>query len=347
MRIKSILTILVFAVLFTACKAAKYPALEDGLYADVQTNKGDILLKLHAKDVPLTVANFVALAEGSHPKMADSLKGKKFYDGIKFHRVIANFMIQSGDPLGTGAGNAGYRFADEFPTDSIGGLIYKHDGAGVLSMANSGPKTNSSQFFITHKETPWLDRKHSVFGKVEIGQNVVDSIAKNDVINTIDIIRVGSFAKNFNASEVFETELANVEIKEKAYQEKLAKLKEAFLKEKGKDKAVTTASGLGVLELKKGNGKKFNSAVPASMHYTVSLADGKLIQSTDGKDPFTFTLDKQPMIGGVTEALKDMRVGDKKRLFIPYYLGYGEKVYGPFPAKSDIVFDLELVKVGK
>ena len=347
MKIKSILSVLVFAVLLTACKAAKYPALEDGLYADIQTNKGDILLKLHAKEVPMTVANFVSLIEGDNPKLVDSLQGKKFYDGIKFHRVIKDFMVQSGDPLGTGAGNAGYKFADEFPTDSIGGLIYKHDSKGVLSMANSGPKTNSSQFFITHKATPWLDRKHSVFGKVEVGLNIVDSIAKNDVINTIDIIRIGSFAKNFNAPKVFETELANVEVKAKEYQEKLAKLKEEFLKSKGKDKAVKTDSGLRILEINKGKGKKFNRAIPATMHYTVSLADGKLIQSTEGKDPFGFTLDKQPMIAGVTEALLEMREGDKSRLFIPYYLGYGEKTYGPFPAKSDIVFDLELVKVGK
>lgn len=339
--------LLVAVVLFSACKAAKYPNLENGLYADIQTNKGDILLKLHAKDVPMTVANFVSLAEGDNPKLADSLKGKKFYDGIKFHRVIKDFMIQSGDPLGTGAGNAGYKFADEFSTDEKGNLIYKHDGAGVLSMANSGPATNSCQFFITHKDTPWLDRKHSVFGKVVQGQNIVDTIQKGDVINTIDIIRVGKFAKNFDAPKVFVDEMANVEAKEKEYQDKLERIKQEFLKDKGIDKAVKTDSGLKYIQMKKGNGKKFNSALPSSMHYTVSLATGKQIQTTEGKDPFTFTLDKQPMIAGVTEALKDMREGDKKRLFIPYYLGYGKRLYGPFPAKSDIVFDLELVKVGK
>ncbi|MCH3883183.1 MULTISPECIES: peptidylprolyl isomerase [Tenacibaculum] len=339
--------ILVFAVLFSACKAAKYPNLENGLYADIQTNKGDILLKLYGEEVPMTVANFISLAEGDNPNLADSLKGKKFYDGLKFHRVINNFMIQGGDPLGNGTGNAGYKFADEFPSDSIGDLIYKHDKKGVLSMANGGPNSNSSQFFITHKDTPWLDRKHSVFGQVELGLDVVDSIRKDDVINTIDIIRVGKFAKKFEAPEVFKTELANVETKAKEYQEKLAKLKEAYLKERGIDKAIKTTSGLKILELKKGTGKKFNRAIPATMHYTVTLANGKLIQSTEGKEPFGFTLDKQPMIGGVTEAILEMREGDKKRLFIPYYLGYGEKLYGPFPAKSDIVFDLELIKVGK
>ena len=337
----------IFFIGFSSCKSLKYNDLKDGLYADLQTNKGDILLKLYAKEVPMTVANFVALAEGTHPKVSQSFKGKPYFDGITFHRVMQNFMIQGGDPTGTGSGNAGYRFPDEFPSDSLGNLIYKHDSKGVLSMANLGPKTNSSQFFITHKATPWLDRKHSVFGRVEKGQDVVDSIQKNDTIKKIDIIRVGKFAKNFNAPQVFEIELANAEIKEKQYLEKLEKLKIAFLKEKGIDKAIETSSGLKILELKKGTGKKFNRAIPASINYSVYLATGKLIQSTEGKPPFTFTLDKQPMIAGVNEAILLMREGDKKRLFIPYYLGYGEETYGPFPEKSDIVFDIELVKVGE
>jgi cyclophilin family peptidyl-prolyl cis-trans isomerase len=339
--------ILIISVLFSSCKVAKYKDLQDGLYADIQTNKGDILLRLHAKEVPMTVASFVSLAQGTSTKVTDSLKGKKYFDGIKFHRVIPNFMIQGGDPTGTGKGSAGYRFADEFPSDSLGNLIYKHDSKGVLSMANSGPKTNSSQFFITHKATPWLDRKHSVFGKVERGLETIDSIQQNDIINSIEIIRVGKFAKKFNAPKVFETELENVASKEKEYLEKLETLKVAYLKEQGIDKATETVSGLKILELKKGTGKKFNRAIVASMIYTVSLASGKLIQSTEGKDPFVFTLDKQPMIAGVTEALLEMREGDKKRLFIPYYLGYGEETYGPFPQKSDIVFDVELIKVGK
>jgi FKBP-type peptidyl-prolyl cis-trans isomerase len=156
-----------------------------------------------------------------------------------------------------------------------------------------------------------------------------------------------SLLKKFNAPKVFETELENVAFKEKEYLKKLETLKVAYLKDKGIDKATETASGLKVLELKKGTGKKFNRAIVASMIYSVSLASGKLIQSTEGKEPFAFTLDKQPMIAGVTEALLEMREGDKKRLFIPYYLGYGEETYGPFPQKSDIVFDLELIKVGK
>lgn len=343
---KSIKYLVVFALLISACKS-KYPTLEDGLYADIQTNRGDILVELYAENVPMTVANFVSLAEGDNPKLADSIKGKPFYDGIKFHRVIKDFMVQAGDPTGTGRGNAGYRFADEFSVDEKGNLRYQHDGEGVLSMANSGPATNSSQFFITHKATPWLNRKHTVFGKVNLGQAVVDSINKDDVINKIDIIRVGKFAKKFDAPKVFEDELKNVEVKEKERLAKIEQRKKDFLKEKGVDRAVEKPSGLKVLSLKEGNGAKFNSAKQTKMHYSVYLTDGTLIQTTEGKDAFPFTLDKQPMIAGVNEALKDMRVGDKQRLFIPYHLGYGPKAYGPFPAKSDIVFDVELVSVGK
>ena len=144
--------LIVVLVLFSACKSVKYPDLENGLYADIQTNRGDILIKLHEQEVPMTVANFVSLAEGDNPKMTDSLKGKPYYNSTKFHRVIKDFMVQGGDITGTGSGNAGYRFGDEFPMNENGELIYKHDSPGVLSMANSGKATNSSQFFITHKK---------------------------------------------------------------------------------------------------------------------------------------------------------------------------------------------------
>lgn len=357
---KSIKYILVLLVFVVACKA-KYPTLEDGLYADIQTNRGDILVELYLKEVPLTVANFVSLAEGNNPKLADSIKGKAFYDGTKFHRVIKDFMIQGGDPTGTGRGNAGYKFADEFPLNEEGELIYKHNDKGILSMANSGPATNSSQFFITHKPTPWLDSKHSIFGKVQIGQTVVDSIKKDDYIKKIDIIRVGNFAKKFNAAEVFEFELSNTEKRE---EERLQKLKIAaanklkkfeedrkiFEAEKGIAKAIKTPSGLKILKLNTTNGKKTVVNKPIQMHYVVSLANGKKIQSSrDGGTPFTFRLDDEnrPLIAGVKEGVLAMRQGEKAILFIPYYLGYGMKAVGPFPAKSDIVFEVEILKVGK
>lgn len=207
---KSVYILAFLAVLFTTCKTTKYPKLEQGLYADLQTNKGDILVKLYLKKVPMTVANFVSLAEGNNPLMTISLKGKPYYNGIKFHRVIKDFMIQGGDYTGTGSGNAGYKFADEFPLNNKGELIYKHDKAGILSMANSGPSTNSSQFFITHKATPWLDGKHTIFGIVAQGQTVVNAIEKNDYIKQVKIIKVGKEAKRFKAAKVFKNELANV-----------------------------------------------------------------------------------------------------------------------------------------
>ena len=345
-------------LLVVACKPAKYPDLNDGLYADIETNKGDILISLYPEDVPLAVSNFISLAEGENPMVSDSFKGKKYYDGLTFHRVLKNFMIQGGDPLANGSGGPGYKFEDEFPTDSSGGLKYKHDKAGVVSMANGGPGSNGSQFFITHKDTPWLDGIHSVFGKVEKGQDIVNAVAEKDTIMHISIIRVGSKAKGFDAVKVFETEMEKSSIAkkqriEKAQKEevirynKFLKDKEVYQKTQGIAKAKKTASGLQVLTLKKGRGKKFSATIPTTMHYTMSLADGKPIQTTVGREPFTFVLSQQPMIPGVNEVIVNMREGDKLRLFIPYNLGYGERAYGPFPAKSDLIFELEIIKVGK
>ena len=339
-------------VLFSACKSVKYPDLENGLYADMQTNRGDILIKLYEQEVPMTVANFVSLAEGNNPKMKDSLKGKPYYNSTKFHRVIKDFMMQGGDITGTGSGNAGYRFGDEFPLNEKGELIYKHDGPGVLSMANSGKATNSSQFFITHKETPWLDGMHTVFGRVLLGQHTVDVIQKNDYIEKLDIIRVGKIAKKFNAPVVFEYELTNeAEAKREAERSKiLEEAKRRFQEDKGINRAVETDSGLKVLKLKAGNGKKVNPAIATTVHYTLYLSSGKKIASSlDKGEPFTFTVDNPdlPLIAGWKEGVKTMREGDKSIFFIPYYLGYGENGLGPIVGKSDLIFEIEVLKVGK
>lgn len=348
---KFIKYLIVLVVVVMSCKSVKYPDLENGLYADIQTNRGDILIKLHEQEVPMTVANFVSLAEGTNPKVVDSLRGKRYYDKTKFHRVIKDFMIQGGDITGTGRGNAGYRFADEFPLNEEGKLIYSHDGPGVLSMANSGPETNSSQFFITHKETPWLNGKHSVFGRVLIGQKIVDTIKQNDFINKVDIIRVGEEAKKFNASEVFETEVANVDKKREDIKLALENKKRKFQEEMGVNKSTPTDSGLRILKLKENpSGKKVVLHKPTTIHYTIYLADGKKIQSSkDKNEEFTFQLDdaSKPMIAGVKEGALALREGETARLFIPYYLAYGERAVGPFPAKSDVVFEIEVLKVGK
>jgi peptidylprolyl isomerase len=200
--IESALSALVtgLALLAAASEGNAEMKLADGLYAEIETTKGKILAQLVFEKVPLTVANFVGLAEGTKhytktPGEAPKLQNKPFYDGLTFHRVIADFMIQGGCPLGTGTGGPGYRFKDEFDPS------LKHNGPGVISMANAGPGTNGSQFFITHKATPWLDGKHSVFGHVVEGQDVVNRIVKGDVITTIRILRIGDRAKAFKGDE--------------------------------------------------------------------------------------------------------------------------------------------------
>ena len=190
--------LLILAILLlNSCQGKTKMKLEDDLYAKIETSQGDIVLRLEHKKAPLTVANFVGLVEGTRKHNREG--EKNFYDGLVFHRVIDNFMVQGGCPLGTGTGNPGYKFEDEFHPD------LKHDSAGVFSMANSGPDSNGSQFFITHVPTPWLDNKHSVFGKVvnEDSQKVVNKIKKGDKIKKISILRVGDDVKDYQVTEEF------------------------------------------------------------------------------------------------------------------------------------------------
>lgn len=384
---KNIFYIFIFSICVTACTSAKYKSLEDGLYAEIQTDKGNILMELFVNEVPMTVANFVSLAEGKNNRVSDSLKGKKYYDGLTFHRVVPNFIIQGGDPTATGKGGPGYIFGDEFVKDKDGNFINSHDAPGVLSMANSGVNSNGSQFFITHKPILYLDEKHTVFGKTivnslqleklktsikdsnklkkaidSVRMMAVNNIRKADTIRKVEIIRIGSKAKSFDAPEVFDAELAKfsvsaIEKKKKEAAEEEARFskyledKVAFLAKMDESKATKTESGLGILKLKKNpSGKKIVSNKPVKAHFTLYTADGKKIQSTiDSGQPFVFQLDdaKRPMITGFKEGVKNMRVGEKVRLFIPYYIGFGEAKYGPFPAKSDLVFEVELIEIGK
>ncbi len=306
--------------------------LKDGLYAVMHTSKGDILLALEYKKTPMTVANFVGLAEGSLNK------DKPFYDGLKFHRVIANFMIQGGCPLGTGTGGPGYKFGDEFDPS------LKHDRAGILSMANSGPGTNGSQFFITHVETPWLDNRHSVFGHVVEGQKVVDSIAQGDTIKKVEILRVGSDAEAFKVTkQIFTSYIVESENKRKKVLEEARANVEAELKNRYPE-AIRTKTGLRYVVKKKGDGERFpKMGTRVKVHYQGSLLDGRIFDSSiqRGK-PTEFRVGE--VIEGWNEALVTMSAGEERTLIIPPELGYGEMGYpGIIPPNSYLIFEVHLL----
>jgi len=314
--------------------------LKDGLYARFDTSKGEILCSLEFKKTPLTVASFVGLAEGTKDLGGGAkAKGDKFYDGLKFHRVIADFMIQGGCPLGTGTGGPGYSFPDEIDPELT------HSRPGILSMANSGPGTNGSQFFITHVPTPHLDGKHTVFGHVVSGQDVVDKIKQNDLINSIEIIRVGSDAKNFETNqEAFDKLLSTFEERKK--ERGLEAMEEAvrLIDEQWPD-AVTTPSGLKYVVDKEGTGDETPQAGQVvTVHYTGKLIDGKKFDSSyDRGKPIEFPVGKGRVIKGWDEALLDMKKGEKRVLIIPSNLGYGPSGRGPIPPNATMVFDVELV----
>jgi peptidyl-prolyl cis-trans isomerase A (cyclophilin A) len=309
----------------------------DGMYAKFETAKGDIYCALEFKKTPMTVANFVGLAEGVIKNTAKA-EGVAYYDSLKFHRVIPNFMIQGGCPLGTGTGDPGYKFGDEFDE------TLKHTGPGILSMANAGPGTNGSQFFITHVKTEWLDGKHTVFGHVIQGQAVVDSIKGNDLLKHLVILRKGKEAEAFDAAKVFEFEKANAgakaEAKAKAEKEKMDKvLNETY------GSAKTTASGLRYIIEKEGEGESPKATSSVTVHYTGYLLNGnKFDSSVDRGQPATFGLNQ--VIPGWTEGLQLLKPGGKAKLIIPANLGYGANGYPPvIPPNSWLVFDVELIKV--
>lgn len=346
--------------LFFSCKNTP-PAdvkLGDGLYAEIATNKGKMILQLEYKKTPLTVANFVTLAEGKNDMVTENLKGKAYYDGIKFHRVIKDFMIQTGDPQGTGAGGPGYKFADEI-TD------LKHDKPGILSMANAGKATNGSQFFITHKATPHLDGIHTVFGHIVEGMDVVNSIEQGDVMESVKIIRVGKEAKKFDAPKVFRQYYEKAAQEQKAQTvaaDKVIKDKAAYIADM-KATATKTASGLQYKILKKGTGKKPADGSQIYLDYSGYLENGMLFDSSieevakiHGKHipakaqagaytPIPFTAGtKSGMIPGFIEGIEQMNIGDKAIIFIPGHLGYGERgePRASIPPNATLVFELEM-----
>ena len=321
-----------------SCKTAKYPDLQDGLYADIQTAKGDILIQLEFEKTPMTVANFVSLAEGKNTYVSEEFKGKPFYDGLKFHRVIKDFMIQGGDPRGNGSGDPGYKFKDEFD-DSL-----QHNGLGILSMANSGPATNGSQFFITHKATPHLNNRHTVFGHTVKGQDVVNAIAKDDVINKVDVIRNGKAAKKFDASAIFDSMYKGMAEEAKKASEKQLLAVQEFLN--NEEKAVVLESGLKILIVKEGDGVQAKKGDRVKINYTGFLRNGKKFDSSIGRKPFETPIGVGRVIKGWDEGVVKLKTGTKAVLYIPSDLAYGARGAGRvIPPNSDLIFEVELLEV--
>lgn len=313
--------------------------MKDGLYAEIQTNKGNILLSLEFEKCPMTVANFVGLAEGNIPNK-EKEEGIPYYDGLKFHRVIDNFMVQGGCPKGSGVGGPGYNFPDEFHPE------LKHEGPGILSMANAGAGTNGSQFFITHVATDWLDNKHTVFGKVLEGMDIVNAIVQDDILEKVNIKRIGNAASTFDASTIFANEVKNFEgnLKEKEKSASLALKKE--LDDKYPN-ARTTASGLIIANEVEGTGMEAIVGKTVSVHYTGRLMDGTVFDSSiERGDPIDFPLGAGRVIKGWDEGIAELKVGGKATFIIPFHLAYGERGYPPvIPAKATLEFDVELVDV--
>ena len=361
---------LLLPLLLVACKSAKYPNLKDGLYADIQTNYGDMLAELYYKTTPGTVANFVSLAEGTNTYVADSLKGKRYYDGTKSHRVIKNFMLQAGDRTATGEGDPGYKFADEF-VDTL-----RYTRKGQLGMANSGPATNGSQFFITEVATDWLNFRHTIFGQVIQGEDVISKITSVKtgaqdrpvdpvVIKKVEIIRVGKDAQKWDAPKVFDAFMK--EQNAKAQKLESQKEKNLALMAEQEAKAVVQPSGIKILKLKEGNGVKPQIGSDVLVNYagflraTGDLFDTNIAEIAKENDAYDAARAADPqygyipyawkyspevgLIAGFKEALLSMKVGDRIRVFIPSALAYGKQGFGNgvIPPDADLMFEIEIV----
>ncbi|MCT4622310.1 MAG: peptidylprolyl isomerase [Schleiferiaceae bacterium] len=362
-------------LLMTSCKDKEVMVngekviLEDGLYALFTTTQGDIVVKFEDEKAPMTTANFIALAEGRHEQTSDEYKGKPFYDGLKFHRVIPNFMIQGGDPQGTGMGGPGFQFEDEFD-DSL-----THTGPGILSMANSGPNTNGSQFFITLAETPWLNGKHSIFGKVVYGMDVVTAIGnvprdnrdmpnEDQLMEKVTIIRVGKEYAKYNPLAAYaagkealaEKQRIAEEMAKKEQQEFMASIKEQY------PNVQTSTTGLMYVIEDAGSGPKPELGQKVDINYAGYFKDGKIFD-TSYEDvakengvynpqreykPYPVAYGPQAqVIQGWREGMQLLNIGGKAKLIIPPHLGYGPNDYGPIPGNSWLIFDIEIVGFSK
>lgn len=344
MNKKIYLLLAIIAVSLTSCKD-EYKNLKDGLYAQIVTPKGKILIKLDYKKAPITVANFVTLAEGDNPFVTEDLKGKPFYDGIVFHRVEKGFVVQGGDPLGNGNGDPGYTFKDEI-TD------LKHNKAGTVAMANSGPNTNGCQFYITLQPTPRLDGGYNVFGYVIEGMKVVNSIAINDEMSEVTIIRKGEDVKKFDAVKVFSDYFKN---NKSAKEQKVAYFKDV------RKSATKTATGVACKIITESAGEKPKAGETVYLEYSGFLEDGTLFDTSspnvakefgmfneqramqNGYSPLPYVIGSGKMIPGFAEGVSNLKVGEKAVIFIPAHLGYGEQGAGNvIPPNANLIFEVEV-----
>ena len=370
------LLLLMLLVSATACKD-KYPDLEDGLYAEIITNKGTMVLRLESEKAPITVANFVSLAEGTNTLVDSMHIGKKYYNGLEFHRIIDEFMIQGGDPTGTGSGSPGYKFNNEISEDLL------HDKVGTLAMANSGPNTNGSQFYITEAPTPFLDGAYNVFGYIVLGEDVLHTLAGLEttkpgdkpvepvIMEEVNIIRKGKNAKNFDAPSIFKNHFADAD---KAEKERLAKEEEAEKERAGmkpaletyEGKSKTLASGLKMFNITKGTGAKPKNGETVMLNYEGYFTDGRLFDSNvktieenygmynSQKDeaqmynpmPMPISAEAQ-MIPGFKEAVNQMQVGDRSFFYLPSHLAYGERGNRVIPPNTDLIFIIDMVEIQK
>ena len=381
---RALTTLVVLLVLANISCQVQYPNLEDGLYAEFVTTKGTMVAKLHYDKVPATVASFVALAEGTHPLVSEEDKGKRYYDGITFHRVMDQFMIQAGDPTASGTGSPGFKFDDEFHPE------LKHDKPGILSMANPGPNSNGSQFFIMEKPWPSLDNRHAVFGELVLGLEIQDSISnvkvidpktrnnkpvEDVVITKLNIIRKGSEAKAFDAPKVIEEEFPLIKEKQAKFKEDAKKESEALAKQAQVEflkknvelegRKIESPTGMAMIFLHESEGITPKPTDRVNIDCAGYLENGELFWTTwkdvaqeNGKYderqdkagryvPFDMPYNETAgLIAGFREAMLNMKIGDKARVFIPYYLGYGERGQPPvIPPSANLVFDIELAGI--
>lgn len=383
---RTIQLFLLFVILTAASCQDKYPDLEDGMYAEIITNKGTMVLELEYQKAPITVANFVSLAEGTNTLVDSIYKGKKYYNGLSFHRIIDEFMIQGGDPTGTGSGSPGYKFNNEISDDLM------HNKVGTLSMANSGPNTNGSQFFITEKETPFLDKNYNVFGYLVMGEDVLHTLSGVEttkpgdkpvdpvIMNEVNIVRKGKEAKAFDAPKVFEDHFA---VAEKAEKERIAKMEEEkrIMEEKSaaaatdmktmlddyESKAKALPSGLKMYLITKTSGESPKDGDTVKLNYEGYFTDGRLFDSNIQEvaerygmiderrvqanmyAPMEMPIQADAkMIAGFKEAAKLLKVGEKGYFYLPSHLAYGERGYGPvIGPNTDLIFILEMVEIVK